>query len=127
MMRFLLAAAAEECGELLAMYEAVVGDASEPRLDVCRALHEGDAPAFGAAVCALLETQENRYRGWVAANVVVPEVVATEARLNVEGLALVRLAELGGLATEANYLTVPSLARENLPETFDPAAWQRPM
>ena len=40
-----------------------------------------------------------------------PEAVVTEARFSVEGLSLVRMAERQGLATEPDYLHIPSLAR----------------
>lgn len=96
---------------ILRRYQDWLGALSGPRLDTARALAGRDQAGFDEAFDWLLdaraaEIEANRERGQLE----TPEVEA-ERRVFVEGLALLRLADLRGLATQREYRYCPSLAR----------------
>lgn len=123
MKRFFLNGSPAECRELLQRYEEALDGLADPRLEICRALLDGDARAFGAALSEHLERAQAAALERIAAGMMPQEQAATEAHLSVEGLALVRLAEAVGLPTDPNYATVPSLARSSAPTAFPADAW----
>ena len=124
MKHFFLDATEAECKALVQRCEQVLEGAGDARLDVCTAFLQDDGTAFHDALCAMLKQDEERGRELLAAGGLPAEVAATEAHFNVEGLALLRLAEMKGFATEREYLTVPSLARTQASFAFQPEAWK---
>ena len=98
-------------GKLATMLEALeksLSGADPLRLDLCRALVARDQEDFGAALRTLLDQHGvQAKKDWEFGKMEDGE----EGRVCVEALALLRLAERRGLATEAEYPYCPSLAR----------------
>jgi hypothetical protein len=104
-------ASGEELAALLEAMERVLDGAPSPRLDLCRALLARDPAAFGRAFEALLEGRFAEIaleRRGIADDSVC---AAAGTHVFVEGLALLRLAALAGVATRAEYPLCPALAR----------------
>lgn len=97
---------------LLEQYEQYLAGDACPRLDLCRALYEGDQLAFDGSFESLLAQRElaieaDKARGQLEE----PEVLALRA-IYIEGLAMLRLAEARGLTIQHEYLFCPSIARQ---------------
>jgi len=89
-----------------------------PRLDISRALVRKDQDAFDEAFDQLIEErgkqiEEDKENGQLEE----PEIMA-QRQIFVEGLAILRLAELQGLSTQDEYRYCPSLARVPMRSTF---------
>jgi hypothetical protein len=124
MRHFFLDASHADSAALLERWNIVLDGSSDVRRDVCTAFLENDAGAFHAALSALLGREDAENRARAAKDGLPPELAATEASLSIEGLALLRLAEAKGLQTEADYVLVPSAARERAKIDFAPGAWR---
>jgi hypothetical protein len=120
MSRFYLSGSADVSTQLVARYEAIVDGAPDARLDVCRALLNGDVDLFDGALCEVLEQHERHYQKLIDADVISLELAHTEGRLCVEGLALVQLGERSGFRLSEDYLLIPSVARERSGVEFEP-------
>ncbi|NMO14692.1 immunity 49 family protein [Pyxidicoccus fallax] len=125
MRHFFLETPDAECHRLLERYEEALRGAEDFRLGVCKALLESDTESFGAALTDFLRERRDRLAGVASRGHMEEELLATEGQLSVEGLALVRLAEQKGIATEVDYLHVPSIAREPPSRTFQPKSWRQ--
>jgi hypothetical protein len=111
--------AGAELDGILARFEKSLDGAWSSRLDVCRALRAADADAFALAFESLLLDRENEIRDMRGrAEEEVP--VALDSQLFVEGLALLRLADREGLATERQYPGCPAIARRHRRDRIEP-------
>lgn len=126
MQAFFLGATRDACEALLVQWQAALQGTDDPRLDACGALIARDTRAFDGALRMVLTSWEVLTERLAETNRAAPEVLETEGQVSVEGLALVRLAESLGMATEEEYPGIPSTARENGPLGAAPDAWQRP-
>jgi len=109
---------------MLERWAQVVEGEHAPYLDVCRALVLRDAEAFHTA---LLEAGEERARLFRKKDAFPEDARRTDGRVFMNGLALLRLAELSGMPTQREYPHIPHLARlpvGTLPLPAD--AWMRP-
>jgi hypothetical protein len=95
---------------LCARFEAYAGGAADARLDVCRAFASRDAEAFAEAFEERLDERKREIQADKARRQLEDPGVLANRRVFVEGLALLRLAELQGMPTEANYPMCPSVA-----------------
>jgi hypothetical protein len=125
MQHFFLRASPADTQALLARYAKALQDAEDIRLELCRALLEKDEEAFGQALQQFLSERHDHYELLAEKESVAEEVRFTEGLLSVEGLALVRLAEAQGLATEEDYLHIPSIVRELPTAELPPDSWRR--
>lgn len=125
MRHFFLRASPADSQALLTRYAKALQDAEDIRLELCRALLGKDEEAFGQALEQFLSEREDHYEALAEDESVTDEVRFTEGLLSVEGLALVRLAESQGLATEEDYLHIPSIARELPAAELPPDSWRR--
>lgn len=126
MQRFFAQPLPAEERDLLRRYEQALDGARDDRLDVCKALLDGDAEAFDAALTLVLQEKADRTRRLFAAEAIDPEEWATEGQVSIEGLALVIMAQRAGLETRRDYLLVPSLAREEgAAATVNPDSWMQ--
>jgi len=118
---------ADRCQALVDKFEAVhtAGDAT--RLEICRSLLANDSAAFNAALAVLLETRRERLAAMVERGALSEELASWLQPFASEGLALIRIAERLGVATEDHYTHVPEQARTRSPYTFDVEAWRSPM
>jgi hypothetical protein len=115
-----------ECKALLDRFESVLEGASDVKFDLCRAFLDNEETAFEEALVRFLEQWGERYKWLISRDAIPQEVAATEANLNVEGLALLRLAETKGFETQENYLFIPSVARKDVSIVFEPNSWKNP-
>ena len=110
---------------LLERYEKALEGSEDFRLDVCRALLEAREDAFNTALEQYLEARSDEWKEQEDNGSAGSEAFVTEGRFSVEGLSLVRMAERQGLATEPDYLHVPSLARKGRLPAFEARSWER--
>ncbi|ABF87293.1 hypothetical protein MXAN_7129 [Myxococcus xanthus DK 1622] len=109
---FFLERTAQDGQVLLSRYEKCLEGTTDARLLVCQALLAADGDAFDAALTQMMEEREVRYRRLAEKETEAEEVLATEAYVSIEGLALVRLAVRAGLKPQEDYLFIPSTALE---------------
>ena len=124
MQHFFLNMKEEDCRELLQRYETALQGSEDFRLDVCKALLDADEASFGTALTRFLAGRGEHIEEVREAGYMEDDLHATEGQLSVEGLALVMLAEQKGLATEEDYLHVPSIAREPPARVFSEDSWR---
>jgi len=124
--RFFLGMDDTAADQMLAQYATCLQGAADIRLEICRALHSEDADAFHNALSQYLDERETAYARKTVRESALPEEIATEGKLCVEGLALVVLAETLGMETERDYLFIPSLARADGPPNQPDDAWMDP-
>lgn len=89
---------------------ALRDDAEDPRAGIARAIAAADAGELAAALEATLDAREEKIRALRKTPGVSKELLATEGALWIEGLAILRVAELAGIAVppEARYLPAES-------------------
>lgn len=110
---------------LMAQLEAEAAE-SDPRVGVCRALHEKDADGFEEALARLAREREAKVAARVHEVGVEGAWHATERFVYVEGLALVRVAARRGLTLEGRYPGLPALALGPMPRPFPTTdAWRK--
>ncbi|MCI0640691.1 MAG: immunity 49 family protein [Gemmataceae bacterium] len=124
-MLFFLKATDDELRSILKRYVEVLEGGEDIRLDICSALLEKNEEQFDAALSALLAERQNRVRERVLKDTILEEEAVTVGRFSIEGLALLNLAEIRGLATGEEYPLVPSVARRGFPKKFDAEAWKQ--
>ncbi|RYZ43752.1 MAG: hypothetical protein EOO71_02000 [Myxococcaceae bacterium] len=117
----------DEQARLLGRWRQVEMGEPSPKFELAEALVEKDARRFPVAFTALLEARQQKLRECSQRLGFDPELNATEGKVSVEGLAIVRLAEFHGLPTQSSYDFIPALARvipggPALPEN----AWYKP-
>ncbi|MBU8895373.1 hypothetical protein DRW03_14870 [Corallococcus sp. H22C18031201] len=96
---------------VLTHWEAVLEGGLDPRREVCHALLLKDVSAFEAAFTSLLSERKREFTEYRRRPDFDAEVGATTGRIHVDGLALLRLAELEGLPPLPALEFVPALAR----------------
>jgi len=113
----------EQLGRL-ERWEAVLEGGTDPRLDLCRALHQRDRDLFQEALIAAGETRRALLNKREAAGQLKPEVLLWMKPIWPEGMALMRLAELDGLGRDFDCPDVPPLLRVDPPFRYDANAWR---
>ncbi|MDE2614028.1 MAG: immunity 49 family protein [Burkholderiales bacterium] len=103
--------AGTQAPRLLERFESSLQGEASARLDLARALAQGDAAAFGQAFEALLEERGREIEERIEAGEMDDPLVLAARRVHVEGLALLALADARGWPTEREYLYCPSMAR----------------
>ena len=117
--RFLLPApSGEEIDQLLARWKSYLQDQRSARLLICRALNDIDQNGFDDGFAALLNERDLQIEAQKARGQLEEPQIVAQRRVLVEGLAILRLAELRGLATESEYRYCPSLARVPMEAPF---------
>jgi len=91
--------------------EAALDGAPAPRPAVARALLARDPDAFAQAFEALLQARDDEIAAAIGRGQMDDAVVVPARLVFVEGLALLRLAAMTGIATAPEYRLCPSLAR----------------
>lgn len=107
-------------------YEAVLAGDEDTRLFICQALFEKDQGKFDDSLHRFLEELELANEEAMEKESMDPDHALTTAKLSVEGLALVVLAQKAGLSVEDDYLYIPSsVSRAFLPQLPDADAWKQ--
>jgi hypothetical protein len=124
MQKFFLAAGRPALAALLDRYEVVLEGAADFRLDACRAFLDGDPPRLERAIAALIDETEARLEKQRKAARLEPDEAATTAKVSIELLAWLRLAQESGFALAADYPLAPAFARLYQRAIFPaPDAW----
>jgi Immunity protein 49 len=123
---FFLDGTRAECAAILERFGEILDGAPDPHFDICRAFAADDAEQFGRALAELLQNHESHYQKVISDDAVAPEEAATESKLCVEGLALVKLAEAKAFPLDDDYLLIPSTARESVTVVFGTDDWESP-
>lgn len=96
---------------LLERWSTVLQGGEDLYLDVCRALATRDEAGFSRAFEALVEERARQCEGFRREKGAEGEQYLSEAFVFMKGLALLRLAELLGMRTQAEYPLLPRFAR----------------
>lgn len=96
---------------LLERWEQVVEPGADLRLDICQSLYTRNADRLADSIQALIEERKREMREYRKQLDFDPEVAATTGKIYIDGLALLRLAELEGLPSLPAYELHPPLAR----------------
>jgi hypothetical protein len=127
MRRFYLDASAADLQSMLREWEMYAADNLDLRLDVCRALIDGDGVAFHEAVATAVDAKIEEWERLRETEMLHPDEASTTCRVSTEVLAWVEFADRVGLKIEPEYRLAPSLARHfDLAAFPDEDAWQRP-
>lgn len=106
----------QEIRPLLERFETCLGDQPRTELEICRVLAKRDQEAFDKVFHALLDEHEADLAMSIKRG--LREVTIAMRHLSVEGLAMLKLAEMVGLETRADYRYCPSLARVPMRSPF---------
>lgn len=101
----------DELPPLLERFERYLDGDANPRFQVCAALVTRDARAFADAFDVFLADVGQRIQKNIARGQLEDVHVLAQRHVSVEGLAMLRLADRRGIATEKEYEYCPSLAR----------------
>jgi len=117
-----------DLGQILDRWEEVLaGGGRDLYFPVCRALYQNDSGYFFRSFPELLSHRAVEVDGWKEDFSFDPQVRIVESSIFMNGLAILRLAELLGMPTESEYEMIPSIAR--LPLGLTPPiedSWKNP-
>lgn len=116
-------AAPPPLADRLASLEAEAED-GDPRVAVCRALAARDPAALAAALDGWVLDRRTETAELVEAELIHPDDVPTTAKVWVELLAVLRLAGLAGIPTDAHVPLAPSVARRDPGPLPHPETWK---
>lgn len=105
---------------LFSRWEHVLQGQPDPRMAVMKALAHRDSAGFDAAFEALVLHRADTIAQDRARSVIEEHDVVAARQLDVDGLALLRMATQLGLKTQDEYLGCPSLARQVTREPLPP-------
>lgn len=116
---------AEDLSALLTRWEALLaGGQKDEKLNICKALHASDSEGFNQSFIQYLSDMKERNDRLARADRILPELAATNGRISIEGIALLRIAEARGLVVEDEYLMIPSAIRDLRVADADPNDWR---
>lgn len=107
-----------EASALLARMEAYLGDPDDARISICRALVGSDQAAFDEAFTAFLDARTKAIKADEARGELAEPPVLAQRAVYVDGLAMLRLAEMRGFGTDPDHLYCPSMARQPMVEPY---------
>lgn len=110
-------------GSILDRWTRVVAGEPSVYIDVCQALLEANEAAFCSALGEVLETRSESLRKYRKQLDFDRELDATEGKVYLNGLALVRLAQSRGIAAPERLEMIPRLAREATCPALPADAW----
>ncbi|MCP3168888.1 immunity 49 family protein [Myxococcus qinghaiensis] len=102
---------ASDLSAILKRWDVVLEGGSDTYLEMCRALLAHEVSAFDEALQATIDARLLKFSRLTRDSGPNDELRKTEGALFMNGLALLRLAEMQGLETRREYVTIPSLAR----------------
>jgi hypothetical protein len=106
-------------------WSEVLEGKSSGHLKVCEALIHRERDDFNAAFDGCMDAQEEALGEWKKSLTFDRGLYATEGRIYVEGLALLRLADLARINTRPSYRFIPNVARIPLGKPLpEPDSWR---
>jgi hypothetical protein len=124
--RFYLQQSEVSLDPMLERYEVLLDGAEDARAVVCQALRRADPAKFDTALQTLIEQREDDYASGIDADQILEEEWATEGKVFVEGIALLRFAAQLGLPIQRDYLFIPSLAMRSAAAAQAADSWSNP-
>ena len=113
--------------KILDRFSSEVTGESSYKLAICKALSDQDSQLFNDSLNELLLAHQETYHRYREQEKEHDEIIDTEGNISVEGLALVRLAEIRHMMTAKEYPLIPSLAKQTSPMVSQPEdAWKSP-
>jgi hypothetical protein len=110
---------------ILTRWTVVLEGAASAAFDVAQAITNRDEKALDESLELLLAERRRTLEAWQATPAYREEIAATESAIYVEGLGLLRIAELRGLRADREYDMMPSIARIPLSTALPPpGAWR---
>lgn len=100
------------CSSIVREYEEKLEDGEDANFRICKGLDLRDEDCFFKGMRDFLGIYEQRFRVELEAEVISQDLAATEGKLSIEAISLLRLAESRGLNVEEDYLFAPGLARK---------------
>ena len=117
----------QELDAILARWETVLEGNSSARFEVCRALASSRQDELDHALHGLVSQRQRELEAYRKSLRFHAEEYAAEGHVFVDGLAVLRLAELRNLKTEPEYPLLPRAARVPLGKRLPPpGAWRSP-
>ncbi|MCH9684679.1 MAG: immunity 49 family protein [Deltaproteobacteria bacterium] len=110
---------------LLDRWEVVLEGGYDPRRLVCDALLRGDEQDFKTGFIEVADAREAKLQGQIEQRLLSQEHAAWFLPYWNEGLALLRLAERDGLATDDHCSMVPQIVRAPNTYAYDGGSWGR--
>lgn len=92
----------------------------DAKLETCHALWKREESQFETAFKAIIDERKQDFKEYRRQLDFEPQVGATTGQIYVDGLAILRLAELEGLSTRGAYAMIPALARVPLGASLPP-------
>jgi len=126
MSKFFLEGTRLELNAIIERYVMLLDGAMDVHCAICKSFFENDSYAFEASLSELLSQKEDYLKCGMNRDEIPEEEWVTEGLLSVEGIALVRLAEIQGFKTGNNYLFVPSIVLENPKIIYEQDSWKGP-
>ena len=126
MKKFLLGADDTELGSIAQRYAELAAETGDPRSDICSSFLESGNLRFDSAFSELIRSYGDHYETGIDRDEILEEEWGTEGSFFVEGLALIRFAQIQGFQTEANYRFIPSLAIDTRSGTLSLDSWRNP-
>ena len=121
--RFVLGRDFTDLSAMLTRYEALLDGADDARFLICQAFDRSDPALFDTALCTLIETRADDYASGTEGDQIIEEDWATEGKVFVEAVALLRLAASLGFELESDYMFVPSLVLVTQAASFGSGTW----
>jgi len=117
----------KQLAEILDRFSSVVTQESAYKADICKALLEKEPEGFNENLNKLLLAHKDTYERYREQEKEQDEIIDTEGNISIEGLALIRLAEIRDIITAKEYRLIPGVARHivaliSMPED----AWKCP-
>jgi len=125
MSRFTLLAPPETLDSILTRWKRALEGGEDPRLELCRAIMVRDQKLFDTSLAQIIADQERKLSEKARTDQLSPDDAPTLAKLWVELLALLQLAERTGLGTNEQFDLAPSGVRHPDRAALPPPdAWQ---
>jgi len=121
--RFVLGWDSAVLAAMLTRYEALLDGAEDARFLICQSFDKSDPVLFDSALRTLIEMREDDYASSMEAEQIVEENWATEGKVFIEAVALLRFAASLGFDLESDYMFVPSLVLSTQSASFDSGSW----
>jgi hypothetical protein len=112
-------ATSEGLDPIIAQFEAALEGQSSPRLDICKAFFQRDNEAFSVGFVKLIELRKKEVKEERKTATAEEAFFEPEARVFVEGLGLLKIAESLGFQTEREYPMCPAPARTASYRSFE--------
>ena len=100
-----------ELNRIVGRWEVVLEGGTSGYLDVCRTLLPGNGDDFEAGFDSLLQSRWRQLKEYREAVGYDQEMFAVEGKVFIEGLAVLRIAEMKGCATSSEYRLIPDIAK----------------